>query len=119
SVRERPTFRKTDSARSARVTVFPAIATSPFPTVESTKSRGRLLPLPRTVKRLFEIRYFGKCSPAQKHRAPGKTTTHGLKQYQIAPLDPAIAGRHREGERDRGGGGVSMQVDGDDNLFRR
>src|SRR5437763_63881 len=50
----------------------------------------------------------------QEHGAPGEAATHALQQDRVAPAHAAIADRHIERERHRGGGGVGVPVHGDD-----
>ena len=50
---------------------------------------------------------------------PGKATAHAFNQHQLSGLNPAIAYRHVERERNRGGGGIAMLINGDDHFFHR
>src|SRR5690606_23413305 len=58
-------------------------------------------------------------SPANQGGTPRETAAHGLHQHEMAGLNAAVPGRLRQGERDRGGGGVGMPVDRHHHLLGR
>ena len=57
--------------------------------------------------------------PAHERGTPGEAAAHGLEQQQIALLHASILDGDRQRQRDRRGGRVAVQVDGQHHLLRR
>src|SRR5215207_6124400 len=112
SVRDNPTRWYTASHKSARVTVFAAIASPAFgdryislnfKTILGCRSRvnGAVAGRPRQdvgsclKRRRSPTRSAGftGCSPAQQYRSPGEAASHRLQHDQVAVLDAPVDDR--------------------------
>src|ERR1700692_2632743 len=54
--------------------------------------------------------------PAQEGRTPSEPPAHGLHEDQIAPFDPPVADRDRQGKRHGRRGGIAVLGDGRNHL---
>src|SRR6478735_5159066 len=86
-------------------------ACEPWP--GKTKANGFM----RTVSR--RALFGAVASEIEQGRAPGEAAAHAFEHHRVATLDLACAHGVVKGQRDRGGRGVAVPVDGDDQLFRR
>src|SRR5690606_38141439 len=76
---------------------------------------------PRKVKNLCRRgrrvwRVVDRALPAQENRTPGEAAAHRLEQHEVALPDATVGDGRAERQRHRGGRGVAVQVDGDDDL---
>src|SRR3954464_12035786 len=97
SVRDSPTFWYTASHKSARVTVLPAIASTPLSATNLINLNNQRYSHCAAVVNGPPSQFRWRVSPTHQRCAPGKPASHRLEQHEVALFDAAIF--HRDIER--------------------